>query len=867
MLTNASSKYRPAPPIPMAVRHWPDHTLTQAPRWCSTDLRDGNQALVTPMDPGRKARQAPRWCSTDLRDGNQALVTPMDPGRKARMFQMLVRLGFREIEAGFPAASSDEYHFTRHLVATTPEELSIQVLTSAREEHIRRTFAALQGMPRAIVHFYLSTSPLQRRVVFGVDEKTLIQRAVAAASLIRTLAEQQPDTRWTFQFSPESFSATEPEFALAICEAVTAIWEPTPQHPIILNLPASVEVASPNRYADQIEWFGRHFSRREAIILSIHPHNDRGCSVAAAELALLAGAQRVEGALFGNGERTGNLDLVTLAMNLHSQGIETGLDFSRMEEIIECYHSCTGMEISPRHPYAGALVFTAFSGSHQDAIRKGLAALQPGGVWEVPYLPIDPRDVGHDWESIIRVNSQSGKAGAAHLLERTRGITLPPWLEHPFGRVVQHATDQRGRELTGLEIADLFEQSFMQSPERVRMVGYHILQTNPYRVELQLVVDGEDRHVQGQGNGPIDAACQAMSGPWQVQQYEERAMGPGSGARALSFVHLVGDTDCAGWSGVAIHESIVEATLQALMTAINRALAMQQPARQQEILSRWFMQTSCVQSPALPTQWDARDYAANSPNQFQTAMARVAGMGLQSGESILDIGCGDGKITAELARLVYPGKVLGIDISPEMIQFARDRFPVAAHPNLAFATMDACQIQVDTSFDRVFSHAALHWIKDHRPVLAGICSALRPGGLFHLEMGGRGNGAQVLAVLNALATAEPWSAWIGGLDNPYGFHDAENYRIWLTQAGMADHRVVLTPRTWSFSNRANMAAWIRTTWLPYTQRIPHTLRERFIQEVVNGYTSLFPPDQNGSVQILMVRLEAEGKRPLSPPNP
>ncbi|MBF0400177.1 MAG: 2-isopropylmalate synthase [Magnetococcales bacterium] len=586
MLTDASSKYRPAPPIPMATRHWPNRVLTQAPRWCSTDLRDGNQALITPMDPERKAR----------------------------MFQMLVRLGFREIEAGFPAASLDEYHFIRHLVAATPEDLSIQVLTSAREEHIRRTFAALQGMPRAIVHFYLSTSPLQRRVVFGVDEETLIQRAVAAASLIRTLAEQQPDTRWSFQFSPESFSATEPEFALAICEAVTAVWEPTADHPIILNLPATVEVASPNRYADQVEWFGHHFSRREAVILSIHPHNDRGCSVAAAELALLAGAQRVEGALFGNGERTGNLDLVTLAMNLHSQGIETGLDFSRMEEIIACYRSCTGMEISPRHPYAGELVFTAFSGSHQDAIRKGLTSLQPGGVWEVPYLPIDPRDVGQDWDRIIRVNSQSGKAGAAHLLERERGITLPKWLEQPFGQVVQHASDQSGRELTGPEIAALFEQSLVQSPDRVRLTGYRMTQTDRCHIELQLKVDGEDRQATGQGNGPIDAACRAMSGPWQVQHYEERAMESGSGARAIAFIHLVGNADCAGWSGVAIDENIVEASLRALVAAISRALAAKEPVAQQNILAGWQTQPS-----AAPVQWNAGEYAANSQNQFRFA--------------------------------------------------------------------------------------------------------------------------------------------------------------------------------------------------------------------------------------------------------
>ncbi|MBF0463338.1 MAG: 2-isopropylmalate synthase [Magnetococcales bacterium] len=543
MLTHASHKYRPAPPIPMAVRHWPSRTLTQAPRWCSTDLRDGNQALATPMNPTRRTN----------------------------LFQMLVRLGFREIEAGFPAASQDDHDFIRHLVHTIPDAVTIQVLTSARPEHIRRTFAALQGMPRAIVHFYLSTSPLQRRVVFGVDEATLIQRAVTAATLIRTQAEQQPDTQWTFQFSPESFSATEPEFALAICEAVAAVWEPTPAHPVILNLPATVEVASPNQYADQIEWFGTHFSRREAVILSVHPHNDRGCSVAAAELALLAGAERVEGALFGNGERTGNLDLVTLAMNLHSQGIDTGLDFSHMAEVVACYQECTGMDISPRHPYAGALVFTAFSGSHQDAIRKGLARWRPGEVWEIPYLPIDPQDVGSDWSGVIRVNSQSGKAGAAHLLERASGIILPKWLEPEFAQAVQQATEQTGQEMAGPELTALFERIFLHPSGGVKMVGYQLSGETGCQIVLHLLVDGECRVVQGQGNGPIDAACQALAGSWHVQHYEERALAAGSAARAIAFIRLAGDDNDRQWSGVGIHEDIVTASLQALVAAMNRA--------------------------------------------------------------------------------------------------------------------------------------------------------------------------------------------------------------------------------------------------------------------------------------------------------
>ncbi len=570
MLTQTGRKYRPAPPIPMAARHWPTRILTSAPRWCSVDLRDGNQALATPMNPERKIR----------------------------LFQMLIRLGFREIEAGFPAASQDDHDFIRHLVDGTPEGVAIQVLTTAREDHIRRTFLSLQGMPQAIVHFYLSTSPLQRRVVFHVDEKTLIQRAVVAAEQIRTLAERQPDTRWTFQFSPESFSATEPEFALAICEAVVAVWEPTPEHKVILNLPATVEVASPNRYADQMEWFGGHFSQREAVMLSVHPHNDRGCGVAAAELALLAGAERVEGALFGNGERTGNLDLVTLAMNLHSQGIETGLDFSHMAEVVACYRACTGMDISPRHPYAGDLVFTAFSGSHQDAIRKGLAGWQPGGVWEVPYLPIDPRDVGYEWSGIIRVNSQSGKAGATHLLEQERGIRLPTWLEPEWGRAVQQHTDQSGEELTGPAIAALFDRTFLHPPGGgVGMTGYQMRREEGLcHMDLQLVMDGQPRRVRGEGNGPIDAASHALSGPWRVDRYEERAMDSGSHARAIAFITLVGDDPGSEWSGVGIHEDIVSASLQALVAAINRHLATRSQANREQILSGWPIGEGVIQT-------------------------------------------------------------------------------------------------------------------------------------------------------------------------------------------------------------------------------------------------------------------------------
>ncbi|MBF0611550.1 MAG: 2-isopropylmalate synthase [Magnetococcales bacterium] len=556
MLTTAHRKYRPAPSIPMGERLWPQQVITQAPRWCSVDLRDGNQALPTPMNPQRKSR----------------------------MFQLLTSLGFREIEAGFPAASKDDYDFLRQLTTSVPEQVAIQVLTTARREHIERTFAALQGMPQAIVHFYISTSPLQRRLVFGVGEKELIQRAVEAASLIYDLSQRQPETRWSFEFSPESFSATEPEFALEMCEAVGQVWQSMPPQRVIFNLPATVEVASPNRYADQIEWFHRHFSRRQEILLSIHPHNDRGCAVAAAELALLAGADRVEGALFGNGERTGNLDLVTLAMNLHAQGIDCGLDFSHMGEVVECYRHCTGMEVHPRHPYAGELVFTAFSGSHQDAIRKGLAANQEDGLWQVPYLPVDPRDVGAGLELVIRVNSQSGKAGAAHLLQQETGIVLPKWLEPEFARLVQETTEQRGVELTSGEVANLFHQNLCHPPVLLSLVHYHMGEEG---LTLTVSVAGQTVTLHGTGTGPLDAACQALALPWSLHQYEERAMSEGSHAQAIAFIALMQKEACHTCSGVAIHENIVTASLLALLTAVNRAMPLLPEAQQQEIMARW----------------------------------------------------------------------------------------------------------------------------------------------------------------------------------------------------------------------------------------------------------------------------------------
>ncbi|HXB00427.1 MAG TPA: 2-isopropylmalate synthase, partial [Steroidobacteraceae bacterium] len=435
MLRNPSTKYRAFPPIDIADRSWP------------------NCVIAAP----------PQWCSVDLRDGNQALIEPMDAARKRRMFDMLVRIGFKEIEVGFPAASQTDFDFVREIIERelVPDDVTIQVLTQARPELIARTFESLKGARRAIMHVYNSTSVAQRRVVFRTDRAGIIDIAVRGASVVREHALRQPDTDWTFEYSPESFTGTELDFAVEICDAVNAVWEPTPVRKSILNLPATVEMATPNVYADQIEWFLRHINRRDCITLSVHPHNDRGTAVAAAEMAVMAGAERIEGTLFGNGERTGNVDIVTLALNLYSQGIDPKLDFSNINEAARCAEACNQLPIHPRHPYVGDLVFTAFSGSHQDAIKKGLSARTEADIWDVPYLPIDPSDLGRSYDSIIRVNSQSGKGGVAYLLEREFQLVMPRRLQIEFSQVVQAAADITGKELTAQELWDLFNREYI----------------------------------------------------------------------------------------------------------------------------------------------------------------------------------------------------------------------------------------------------------------------------------------------------------------------------------------------------------------------------------------------------------------------
>jgi len=549
MLQEPKNKYRPFAPIDLRDRTWPDKVLT------------------TP----------PLWCSVDLRDGNQALIEPMDAARKRRMFDMLVRTGFKEIEVGFPAASQTDFDFVRELIEKNliPDDVIIQVLTQARPELIERTYESLRGAKRAIVHLYNSTSTVQRRVVFCLARPGIINIAVQAARCVRDLAAQQPGTDWRFEYSPESFTGTELDFAVEICDAVNEVWQPTPERRVIINLPATIEMATPNIYADQIEWFGRHVAKRDSIVLSVHPHNDRGTAIAAAELAVMAGAERVEGTLFGNGERTGNVDVVTLALNLYSQGVHPGLDFSNINEAARCAEHCNQLPIHPRHPYVGDLVFTSFSGSHQDAIKKGFAARRDGDIWEMPYLPIDPRDLGRTYESVIRVNSQSGKGGIAYLLERDYGLTMPRRLQIEFSQVVQAVTDATGKELTSEQIWSLFEREYL-GENGTYVYGGHQLSPlrehqNVERLTLKLKCNGQGALLHGEGNGPIDAIVDALGLRFDVLSYEEHSMGSGSDARAVAFVEITTPARTTLF-GVGLHENIVTASLMAILSAVNRAL-------------------------------------------------------------------------------------------------------------------------------------------------------------------------------------------------------------------------------------------------------------------------------------------------------
>jgi len=521
--------------------------------------------------------KAPIWCSTDLRDGNQALVSPMDSARKRRFFDLLLGLGFKEIEVGFPAASKADFDFVRMLVEDDliPDDVTIAVLTQARPELIERTFEAVAGARRAIVHLYNSTSTTQRRVVFGLDQAGITALAVRGTAMCKELARAS-DTEIMFEYSPESFHHTELEYALEICEAVAAEWGPTPAEKMIVNLPTTVEHFPPNVYADRIEWFARNFSKRDAIVLSIHPHNDRGTAVATAELGLMAGGDRVEGTLFGNGERTGNVDIVTLALNLLTQGVDPGLDFSQLDETKRIVVECNELPVHPRHPWAGELVYTAFSGSHQDAIKKGMHAQQraESSVWDVPYLPIDPKDVGRDYEAIIRVNSQSGKGGVAFLLANDYGLDLPRGLQVDFAQKVQAITDAEGGELSAAELYELFGTTYLAITEPYELVSYrHEADETGDRLTGVVRIGDENVEIAGEGNGPIAALVHGL-GRWQgssisVLNYHEHAMSTGEDAVAAAYVEV--DVEgLAAW-GVGVHPSIVTASLRAVVNAVNRA--------------------------------------------------------------------------------------------------------------------------------------------------------------------------------------------------------------------------------------------------------------------------------------------------------
>ncbi|MDU2111381.1 MAG: 2-isopropylmalate synthase [Clostridiales bacterium] len=548
--------------------------------------------------PDKDITKAPIWCSVDLRDGNQSLPTPMSVDEKMGMFKMLLDVGFKEIEVGFPSASQTEYDFLRKLIDENliPDDVKVQVLTQSREHLITKTFEALKGCKNAIVHLYNSTSVLQRDVVFNMDKDEIIGIAVKGAKLLKEEAAKYPETNFQFEYSPESFTGTEMDYALEICEAVMDVWQPTSENKMIINLPSTVEMTTPNRYADQIEWFSKTIKNRDCVSISLHPHNDRGTSTAAAELGLLAGADRIEGTLFGNGERTGNLDILIVGMNMYSQGVDPKLDFSNINKIAEIYKDCTKLPIHERHPYVGDLVFTAFSGSHQDAIRKGMKARESRGeyVWQVPYLPLDPHDLGREYKEIIRINSQSGKGGAAYIMESEFGYNMPKAMQKYFGKVVKRRSDSMGKELSPQEIFNLFEKWYINIETPYKLTKYKIssvdsdsfdvdsnnIETNNLLLEAVINFNGHDYTIKGTGNGPVDAFSNALMQQdeeelkplknYKFVHYHEHALGEGSHVKGVAYIQI--DTGCTEpYFGVGISENINTAAISALMNAINKS--------------------------------------------------------------------------------------------------------------------------------------------------------------------------------------------------------------------------------------------------------------------------------------------------------
>ncbi|WP_314973365.1 2-isopropylmalate synthase [Comamonas testosteroni] len=554
MLQNPSTKYRAFTPVRLTDRTWPDAVITKPPVWCSVDLRDGNQALIEPMDIERKVR----------------------------MFEQLVKIGFKEIEVGFPSASQIEFDFMRKLIEENriPDDVTVQVLTQAREHLIRRTFEALEGVPRAIVHLYNATAPVMRRVVLNMSEDEIVELAVTNAQMFKDIAAQHPQTKWTFQYSPEMYSDTELEFSKRVIDAVTDVWQPTPENKCIINLPTTVEHSTPNIFADMVEWTHRNIKRRDSVVISVHPHNDRGTGTAAAELSLMAGADRLEGCLFGNGERTGNLDVVNVALNMYIQGVNPGLDFSDIDDIRATVEHCNQLPVHPRHPYVGDLVYTSFSGSHQDAIKKAFAAHKEGDIWDMPYLPIDPKDLGRSYEAVIRVNSQSGKGGIAYLLESEYGLQLPRRLQIEFSQVVQREMDASGKELSAADLWELFQREY--GVNTVKAPQYRLSQADGVvNMTSHIEIAGEKYFLEGEGTGPIDAFVQALSANVgrnvRVLNYAEHAIGEGANAKAIAYVELRVD-DAQVCYGVGVDANIVSASLRAIISGVQRVTAVAEEA-------------------------------------------------------------------------------------------------------------------------------------------------------------------------------------------------------------------------------------------------------------------------------------------------
>ncbi|UUC95539.1 MULTISPECIES: 2-isopropylmalate synthase [Comamonas] len=554
MLQNPSTKYRAFAPVRLTDRTWPDAVITKPPVWCSVDLRDGNQALIEPMDIERKVR----------------------------MFEQLVKIGFKEIEVGFPSASQIEFDFMRKLIEENriPDDVTVQVLTQAREHLIRRTFEALEGVPRAIVHLYNATAPVMRRVVLNMSEDEIVELAVTNAQMFKDIAAQHPNTKWTFQYSPEMYSDTELEFSRRVIDAVTDVWQPTPENKCIINLPTTVEHSTPNIFADMVEWTHRNIKRRDSVVISVHPHNDRGTGTAAAELSLMAGADRLEGCLFGNGERTGNLDVVNVALNMYIQGVNPGLDFSDIDDIRATVEHCNQLPVHPRHPYVGDLVYTSFSGSHQDAIKKAFAAHKEGDIWDMPYLPIDPKDLGRSYEAVIRVNSQSGKGGIAYLLESEYGLQLPRRLQIEFSQVVQREMDASGKELSAADLWELFQREY--GVNTVKAPQYRLSEADGVvNMTSHIEIAGEKYFLEGEGTGPIDAFVQALSANVgrnvRVLNYAEHAIGEGANAKAIAYVELRVD-DAQVCYGVGVDANIVSASLRAIISGVQRVTAVAEEA-------------------------------------------------------------------------------------------------------------------------------------------------------------------------------------------------------------------------------------------------------------------------------------------------